>query len=304
MKLLTDLLRNPAGFFQEKSRQRILIISLVSLFLLCIWSAVIRSAARHGYTSENTNAAGAPAAPPMTNTKWWLRNNPSSTPAAILALQSGIGTPVAAAQSRKCPAYAADFKPGIYGYISVFPPFENLVRSGAGTSYVSIGYIDAGDWVRLLDFPICTDDGYVWLKVHSAGSPDGWTAGGRHHAQWVILCSDPNKKCIGKKQVHVSASTPDPHRNEDPANHCLSDQLAIGLDAQIHPDDLLVVRQEPYSGRVLGHVSPAAVVTITAGPECKGGAVWWQVTFGELSGWAVENLLKPCPKEGECRPWE
>ena len=171
-------------------------------------------------------------------------------------------------------------------------------------NYSSVGYIEVGGWVKLLDFPVCADDGYVWVKVQSAGSSSSWTAGGRHDAQWIIPCSDPKRKCIKKKQTWLPTSMPNTNSNSDQGYSCVSNKLAVELDAQVSPNDLLVVRAEPYTGSVRGHIAPAATVTIIDGPKCEGGVIWWKVTSDQLSGWAVENLLRLCPKEGECEPWE
>jgi hypothetical protein len=299
MKLLSDFLRSPAEFFQDERRQRILIISLFSLLFVCVLLAMVRSVARRGSSSEDPDATVIPSA---TNTKWWVKQKPSPTPTSILSLQPSVSTPTVTAISKKCPAYASDLKPGTYGYISLFPPYENLIRSGAGKDYSSVGYIEVGGWVKILDSPICADDGYVWLKVQSDGSSSSWTAGGRHDAQWIIPCLDPKKKCTKKKQTRLP--TPLLDANSDQGNNCISDKLAVGLDAQVSPDDLLVLRAEPFAGSVLGHISPAATVTIIDGPKCEGGVIWWKVTSEQFSGWAVENLLRLCPKEGECKPWD
>jgi hypothetical protein len=77
-----------------------------------------------------------------------------------------------------CPVYAAAFKPGTFGYISFFPPFENLVRSRTGRNYSTVGFIEVGGWVKILAEPVCADDGYVWLNVQSAAGSSKWTAGG------------------------------------------------------------------------------------------------------------------------------
>src|SRR5512139_814813 len=296
MKLLSEFLRSPGEFFQDERRQRILIISLFRALFVCVLLVMVRSAAHRSSFSEEKDATPTLAIPSMTNTKWWVKQKPSPTPTSILNLQPPISTPTVAGISKKCPAYAADFKPGMYGYISLFPPYENLIRSGAGKNYSSVGYIEVGGWIKLLDFPVCTDDGYVWVKVQSAGSSSGWTAGGRNEAQWIIQCSDPKKKCTPKKQTWLPTSMPDTNSNGNQGSSCASDKLAVGLDAQVSPNDLLVVRAEPYTGNVLGHISPAATVAIIDGPKCEGGVIWWKVTSEQLSGWVVENLLRLCPK--------
>lgn len=304
MKLLSEFLRSPGEFFQDDRRQKILIFSLSSVLFVCVLLVMVRSVAHRSSFSEDQGATPTLAIPSATNTKWWVKQKPSPTPTSILNLQPSVSTPTVAAISKKCPVYAEDFKPGIYGYISLFPPYENLLRSGAGKNYSSVGYIEVGGWVKLLDFPVCADDGYVWVKVQSAGSSSSWTAGGRHDAQWIIPCSDPKKKCTKKKQTWLPTSIPNTNNKGDQGYSCVSNKLAVGLDAQVSPSDLLVVRAAPYTGSVLGHISPAASVTIIDGPICEGGVTWWKVAYEQLSGWAVENLLRLCPKDGECKPWK
>jgi hypothetical protein len=217
-----------------------------------------------------------------------------------------IGTETPAV-SINCPAYALDFRPGNFGYISLSPPYENLVRSGAGKQYSTVGFIEIGGWVRILAAPVCTDDGYVWLNVESAAGSSNWTAGGHETAQWVIPCPDPNKKCSKVKPVISASGKPNPNKHGNGKGNnlttCVSDKLAVGLDAQVSPNDLLVVRSEPYTGKVIGHIAPLAVINIIDGPICAGGAIWWEVQ-GLQTGWAVENNLHACPKEGNCDPWK
>ena len=310
LKLLSEFLRSPNDFLQDERRQRIVIISLFSLLFVCVLFSMARGAARQRNAVESLAASPTPIAPAPTQTKWWVRHELSGTPASLLpSLQTpivGTGTSVAL---NKCPDYAAAFKPGTFGYISFFPPYENLVRSGAGKNYSTVGFIDVGGWVRILAEPVCADDGYVWLNVQSAAGSSNWTAGGHKAAQWVILCPDPNKKCSKKKPTGSISATPNlnsiGNNNGDGnnPNACVSDQLAVGLDAQVTPNDLLVVRSEPFAGSVLAHIAPLTVINIIDGPKCAGGAVWWKV-WGPQTGWAVENNLRACPKEGECDPWK
>jgi len=114
-------------------------------------------------------------------------------------------------------------------------PYENLVRSGAGKNYSSVGFIEIGGWVKILAEPLCADDGYVWLNVESATGSSNWTAGGHKAVQWVILCPNPNKKCIKKKRTKSISATPNPNSNGNDhsnPNACISDKLAVGLRDQ------------------------------------------------------------------------
>jgi hypothetical protein len=310
LKLLSEFLHNPGGFFQDEGRQRIIIISLFSLLLVCILFNMARGAARRRNASGDIDVTSTPLTPAPTQTKWWVRHEPSETPTSlILKGQTPIGGTQTLMATIRCPAYAANFKPGTFGYISLFPPYENLVRSGAGKNYSTVGFIELGGWVKILAEPVCADDGYVWLNVQSAAGSSNWTAGGHKAAQWVIPCPDPNKRCSKKTPTGSILATPNPNNNGNNngdgnnLNVCVSDKLAVGLDAQVSPNDLLVVRSEPLTGNVLGHIAPLTVINIIDGPKCTGGVFWWKVESSQ-TGWAVENNLRACPKEGECDPWK
>jgi hypothetical protein len=306
LKLLSEFLRSPSDFFQDERRYRITIISLFSLLFVCILFSVTTGVAQRRNAVADPDTSPTPIALPPTQTKWWVRHERSETPtSSISSEQTPTGAKETLAVSSKCPAYAADFKPGTFGYISLFPPYENLVRSGAGRNYPTIGFIEIGGWVKILTEPICANDGYVWVNVQSAAGSSNWTAAGHKTAQWVIPCPDPNKKCNKKRLTGSVSVTPNPHNNSNDdsnRNACVSDKLAVGLDAQVSPNDLLVIRSEPFTGSVLGHIAPLAAINIIDGPECAGGAVWWKV-WGTQTGWAVENHLRACPKEGDCDPW-
>jgi hypothetical protein len=306
LKLLSEFLRSPGDFFQDEHRQRVLIISLFSLLFLCVLFSMVRGTARRKNAAGDVDASPTPVAAAPTQTKWWVRHEPSETPTSlILSGQTPIGGTETFAASSRCPAYAAAFKPGTFGYISLFPPYENLVRSGAGKNYSTVGFIEIGGWLKILGEPVCADDGYVWLNVQSAAGSSNWTAGGHKTAQWIIPCPDPSKKCSKKKPTGSISATPHPTNDDDVSNPnaCVSSKLAVGLDAQVSPNDLLVVRSEPFVGSVLGRIAPLAVINIIDGPTCAGSAIWWKV-WGPQTGWAVENSLRACPKEGECNPWK
>jgi hypothetical protein len=310
LKLLSEFLRSPSDFFQDERRQRIAIISLFGLLFVCILFSMVRGAARRRTATEYPNKTSTPIAPVPTQTKWWIKKEPSKTPTNLMPTrQTAVGNTETLAVSSNCPGYASDFKPGTFGYISLFPPYENLLRSGAGKNYSTVGFIEIGGWVKILAEPICANDGYVWLNVESAAGSSNWTAGGHKTAQWVIPCPEPNKKCSKNKPTRSILTTPNSNDNDNKdgdsnnLNACVSDKLAVGLDAQVSPNDLLVVRSEPFVGSVLRRIAPLAVINIIDGPKCAGGAVWWKV-WGPQTGWAVENGLRACPKEGECDPWE
>jgi hypothetical protein len=310
LKLLSEFLHSPSDFVQDERRQRIAIISLFSLLFVCILLSMARGTAHRRTAVGNPDISPTSMAPAPTQTKWWVRQESSETPTSLLpSLQIPIVDTGTSTALMKCPGYVSDFKPGTFGYISLFPAYENLVRSGPGKNHTTIGFIEIGGWVRILAEPVCADDGYVWLNVESAANSSSWTAGGRKAAQWVIPCPDPDKKCSKNKPTVSISATPNSNHNsntnddDNNSNTCISDKFTVGLDAQVSPNDLLVVRSEPSVGSVLGHIAPLAIINIIDGPKCTGGAVWWKVE-GSQTGWAVENNLRACPKEGECDPWK
>jgi hypothetical protein len=306
LKLLAEF--NPQDFFQDERKQRIMVICIFSLLFVCTLFSVAKGAARRRNASAIPDSTSTPMLPATTETKWWIQQRPSQGPTSSFpSRQTPIVATWASVALNNCPAYAADFKPGVFGYISLFPPYQNLIRSGPGKEHPISGFIEIGSWVKILAEPVCADDGQVWLNVESAADSSSWTAGGQKTAQWVIPCPDPNKKCSKRKPTESISATPAPNgRNSGSANNpnaCISDKLVVGLDAQVSPNDLLVIRSEPFTGSVLGHIAPLAVVNIVDGPRCAGGAVWWKV-LGTQIGWAVESNLLACPKEGECDPWK
>ena len=125
LKLLSEFLHSPGDFFQDERRQRILIISLFSLLLVCVLFSMARSATRQRNASGDPDVTSTPMAPAPIQTKWWVRHEPSETPTTlILSGQTPTGGTAMFPVSSKCPAYASDFKPGTFGYISLSPPYE------------------------------------------------------------------------------------------------------------------------------------------------------------------------------------
>jgi hypothetical protein len=308
LKLISDFLDNSITFLQQERRLRIIIVLLLSLVPVCLLFTMSRSLTRQRSTSADPAAIAASASATPTQTKWWIRHEKSETPVYLLPRHRDPITDTPTINSlATCPSYASDFKPGTFGYVSLYPPYENMVRSGVGKDSSTVGFIEVGGWLKILAEPVCTADGYVWVNVESSAGSSGWTAGGDKATQWVIPCPVRNKMCSESEPTRLISRTPHPNHhdqlNGNDANNCVSDKLAVGLNAQVNPNDLLVVRSEPLSGTIFGYIAPLTVIHIIDGPKCVGGIVWWEI-LGTQKGWAVENSLRACPKEGECEPWQ
>lgn len=312
MKALANFLRNPNDFFKDECRMRIPIVSLLAIVFACVIGLIIRTAVR-GKSADDTETTVTPVGtlvstniparttPANTPTAWWLQ--PAASPTS-----PNMATQGASVIAGDCSPYTlqSNITAGTYAYISLLPPYENLIRSGAGKDYPIVGYVDVGNWVRVDEDPIICKDGYVWMFVESEGNPRGWTAGGHNNIQWITACHDNNQKCSYKPSQGISPTQPISSSDNNNTNQCKSDRLTAGIDAQVHPEALLVIRNGPNADSIVGRASPASIVMVLDGPECTGGAVWWLI-FSEdaqLAGWSVETDLRACPKEGECTSWD
>lgn len=312
MNMLANLLRNPNEFFKDERRLRILIGSLFAIVFACIITLIIRTAVR-GKSAADTVSTVTPVGTPTsinvpvsttpanTPTAWWLQ--PIASPISSNAAPQGVSV-----IAGDCFPYTSqsEITAGTYAYISLLPPYENLIRSGAGKDHPIVGNVDVGNWIRVVENPIICKDGYVWILVESEGNPRGWTAGGHNSIQWVTACPDKNQKCSYKPSSDIASTQPKFSSDNSSTNQCKSDRLMAGIEAQVNPDALLVIRNGPNAESIIGRASPASIVMVLNGPECAGEAVWWSIFSddAQLAGWSVETDLRACPKEGECTPWD
>lgn len=80
-------------------------------------------------------------------------------------------------------------KIGDFAFVSFYPPLNQRVRSGPGTSNSILDVIPVGSAVKILDGPECADN-WVWWKVRVLSSKlEGWTSEGDADAYWLIPCA-------------------------------------------------------------------------------------------------------------------
>ncbi|MDH5506700.1 MAG: protein kinase [Anaerolineae bacterium] len=75
---------------------------------------------------------------------------------------------------------------GMRAFVGLFPPLANTVRKTPGTSSQSLGKIQPGGKMTILDGPDCANN-MVWWKVRAtSGSLTGWTAEGNTQNYWLV----------------------------------------------------------------------------------------------------------------------
>ena len=70
----------------------------------------------------------------------------------------------------------------------------------------------------------------------------------------------------------------------------LPPRLTVGGQGRVLPDTPNNLRTSPsVTAARSGQIPVGGTFTITAGPECRDGIVWWAVDYGTLSGWTAES---------------
>jgi len=75
-------------------------------------------------------------------------------------------------------------KVGIIAYVTKDPPLPNRVRKEPNRDAETLGLINPGGGMDIIDGPACSD-GWVWWKVKNA-EVEGWTAEGDMETYWLI----------------------------------------------------------------------------------------------------------------------
>jgi uncharacterized protein YgiM (DUF1202 family) len=133
------------------------------------------------------------------------------------------------------------------------------VREGAGTEYARIGSVYGGQVVNVLAGPKSDSKGAGWFKVE-APSVTGWIAG-----EFLEAKSAPSGGLSGRARV----------ANTD--------------------GDSLRLREAPTTGpagKVIKMLAPGTMVDVVTGPVTDDtGIVWYQITVGGTTGWAMAQYL-------------
>lgn len=85
-----------------------------------------------------------------------------------------------------CPAaYLSRLRVGMRAYVSFDPPERNRVREAPNTTSATVGFIEPGEKMDILDGPECSND-WIWWWVRSETGVRGWTAEGDENDYWLV----------------------------------------------------------------------------------------------------------------------
>jgi hypothetical protein len=305
VKYIANFLRNPAEFFKDERNQRLLILSIFIILFLCLLIFLTNSARgeKEIVSIDDVTATPVLTRPTITPTKWWIKTTFTSSP-----IPSEFSTTIHSRESTDgCSTrFSSLLKTDIYAYISLTPPLPNRVRSGPSLTDTYVGQIEPGGGLKVIDGPFCAD-GYSWWRVESRnGDLQGWTVEGNSSEQWVLACPHEGVACSHTADsVSANSTSKNENNKERSEDVCKSNNLAVGMLAQVGQDSLLAVRFQPDIGEIKGRAGPTSIVKIVEGPTCVGNAVWWKVNVFDLNlvGWAIEKDLYACPKDSECNLW-
>lgn len=292
---ITIILGNITNSLNDLYNQQMLVISSFVVLLSCLLFLPFGL----GTHSEHGSAGNTALMPP--STKWWVKSTITSS---STSLRISATTDPAQGSAIGCPTSSlSPLRPGIYAYISLTPALPNRIRSGAGKINPYLGQIQPSASIKVIDGPLCADGFSWWLVEAVEGGLRGWSATDSNSEQWILPCPNPTVVCKTTPAISQAALTTDPSSTQNNnKDTCNSETLSIGMLTQVEQENLLVIRSEPYIGSVLGHAGPMSVVKIIDGPDCAGGAVWWEVNVAalNLTGWVIEANLRACSKEDGC----
>ncbi|MBC8170577.1 MAG: SH3 domain-containing protein [Anaerolineae bacterium] len=98
-----------------------------------------------------------------------------------------------------------------------------------------------------------------------------------------ILCFGFTSATKGQAEIHSCPTNFDSY---------LPPRLTVGEIARTTPGTPLNLRPEPTTNLArLAVIPPGAALEVIAGPECAESFVWWQVEYGENSGWVAEGTV-------------
>ncbi len=187
-----------------------------------------------------------------------------------------LGPWAAAAQRDSCGTTPSRLAISTYARTTA-PQGQTLrLRAAPGLDAASVGRLAGGVQVLVLAGPICAD-GYTWWQVAAEDGLTGWAAEGQGNITYL-------------EPVRLPTPSPDPADVSCalvlPPPGAIGDQLRV-----THAGAPLETRALPAASATLrGRWEAGALLTIQAGPLCRGGRWWWRVTGPDgRTGWIVSG---------------
>ena len=142
--------------------------------------------------------------------------------------------------------------------------------------------------------PVATE-GYQFILVYNGATFDyrAPVAGGN-----VFLCSGP--AAIPQATARPT-NTPVPTTSSNGPTSttsgragcegAMNTRLAVGAQARVVPDGLPNnLRREPSTtSERVGRIPAGEPFSVVGGPQCAQNLVWWEITYGNITGWTAEG---------------
>lgn len=187
-------------------------------------------------------------------------------------------TPIHAQQSSCADAPPSRFSIGMRGAVLPVKPGESAipvrVRDQAGRRGLIILQMQTGAQFAVIDGPKCAD-GFTWWQITTDDQVTGWTAEGNKENYFVDPIMAAKVDCPNAPLTRFAVGATGLVR---PAK--------IGTT----PNSARVRDAASTSGKLLSYVPENTPFTVTGGPVCADGYVWWEIKVSAaLKGWTAEG---------------
>jgi Tol biopolymer transport system component len=135
-----------------------------------------------------------------------------------------------------------------------------------------------------------TTEGYQFIFVYNGVTFDyrAPVAGGN-----VFLCSGP---ATVPQAPARPTNTPVPATTTTTSGRAVCDgamntRLAVGAQARVVPDGLPnnIRREASTTSERIGRIPAGEPFSVIGGPQCAQNLVWWEITYGDITGWTAEG---------------
>ncbi len=200
---------------------------------------------------------------------------------AIVLLIMGsplVMTPVHAQQSACADAPPARFSIGMRGAVLPVKPGESAipvrVRDQAGRRGLIILQMQTGAQFTVVDGPQCAD-GFTWWQITTDDQVTGWTAEGSKENYFIDPIASAKVDCPNAPLTRFAVG---------------ATGLVRPAKAGTTPNSARLRDSASTSGKVLSNIPENTQFTVTGGPVCTEGYVWWEIKVSAaLKGWTAEG---------------